>query len=88
MLQLAANLKLQLIQYEKPEDRRREVPRNCDQGGHHIAMLVDDVEAAAAHLAARGCKVLEIIAMDAGPLAGKKNVYVQDPWGHQFELVD
>lgn len=88
MLQLAANLKFQMVQYDKPEDRRQIVPRNCDRGGHHIALLVDDVEAAAAHLAQRGCKVLETIAMDAGPLAGKKNVYVQDPWGHQLELVD
>lgn len=88
MLQLAPNLKLQLVQYDKPADRLRQAPRNCDLGGHHVAMLVEDVEAAAAWLAARGCKVLEIIAMDAGPLAGKKNVYVQDPWGLQLELVD
>ena len=88
MLQLAPNLKFQMIQYDKPDDRRQAVPRNCDQGGHHIALLVDDVDAAAAYLAERGCKVLELIALDAGPLAGKKNVYVQDPWGHQLELVD
>lgn len=88
MLQLAPNLKVQLIQYDKPDDRRQRMPRNCDLGGHHVALLVEDVEAAAAWLAGRGCKVLETIAMDNGPLAGKKNVYVQDPWGHQFELVD
>lgn len=88
MLQLAPNLKFQMVQYDKPDDRQQLVPRNCDRGGHHIAMLVDDVAAAAAHLAQRGCKVLETIAMDSGPLAGKKNVYVQDPWGHQLELVD
>jgi len=88
MLQLAPNLKLQMVQYDQPDDRLRQVPRNCDLGGHHVALLVDDVEAAAAWLAERGCKVLEIIAMDAGPLAGKKNVYVQDPWGLQLELVD
>ncbi|HEX7012555.1 MAG TPA: VOC family protein [Steroidobacteraceae bacterium] len=88
MLQLAPNLKFQMVQYDKPDGRRQDVPRNCDRGGHHIAMLVEDVEAAAKWLAQRGCKVLEIIAMDSGPLAGKKNVYVQDPWGHQLELVD
>lgn len=88
MLQLAPNLKFQLVQYDKPSDRRQDVPRNCDRGGHHIAMLVQDVDAAAAWLAQRGCKVLETIAMDSGPLAGKKNIYVQDPWGHQLELVD
>ena len=88
MLQLAPNLKFQMVQYDKPLERRQEVPRNCDRGGHHIGLLVADVDAAAAWLRARGCTVLETIAMDAGPLAGKKNVYVQDPWGHQLELVD
>jgi glyoxylase I family protein len=88
MLQLAPNLKFQMIQYDKPADRRQDVPRNCDRGGHHIGILVEDVDATVAWLAARGCKVLETIAMDAGPLAGKKNVYVQDPWGHQLEIVD
>ena len=88
MLQLAPNLKVQLVQYDKPSDRNQKMPRNCDLGGHHIALLVEDVEAAAAWLAEKGCTVLEAIAMDAGPLAGKKNIYVSDPWGHQFELVD
>ena len=88
MLQLAPNLKVQLVQYDKPADRAKAMPRNCDLGGHHIALLVEDVDAAAAWLKQRGCKVLETIAMDEGPLAGKKNTYVADPWGHQFELVD
>lgn len=88
MLQLAPNLKVQLVQYDKPADRAKAMPRNCDLGGHHVALLVEDVDAAAAWLKQRGCKVFETIAMDAGPLAGKKNVYVSDPWGHQFELVD
>lgn len=88
MLQLAPNLKFQLVQYDKPADRRQTVPRNCDRGGHHLGLLVEDVDAAAVYLRGRGCKVLETIAMSEGPLAGKKNVYVQDPWGHQLELVD
>lgn len=88
MLQLAPNLKVQLVQYDKPADRHRIMPRNCDLGGHHVALLVEDVDAAAAWLAQCGCKVLETIAMDSGPLAGKRNVYVSDPWGQQFELVD
>ena len=32
MLQLAPNLKFQLVQYDKPSDRRQDVPRNCDRG--------------------------------------------------------
>ena len=88
MLQLAPNLKFQLVQYDKPDDRRQVVPRNCDRGGHHVALLVKDVNAAAVWLRQRGCKVYESIAMDSGPLAGKTNIYVSDPWGHTLELVD
>jgi len=51
-------------------------------------LLVKDVNAAAAWLKQRGCKVFESIAMDSGPLAGKTNIYVSDPWGHTLELVD
>lgn len=78
----------QRIQYDKPADRRQQLPRNCDRGGHHLGILVDDVDVAAAYLRSKGCTVLETIAMSEGPLAGKRNMYVQDPWGHQLELVD
>jgi glyoxylase I family protein len=88
MLKLRDNLNFQLVQYDKPLDRRQDLPRNCDRGGHHLALLVDDVDRAIAYLTAHGCRALETIDIDAGPLAGKKNVYVLDPFGHQLEIVD
>ena len=88
MLKLHDNLNFQLVQYDKPLDRRQDLPRNCDRGGHHLALLVDDVDRAIAYLSAHGCRALETIHIDAGPLAGKKNVYVLDPFGHQLEIVD
>lgn len=88
MLQLAPNLKVQLVQYDKPADRDTKSRRNCDAGGHHVALLVEDVKAAAAWLASHGCTVMEAIEMNEGPLAGKTNIYVRDPWGLYFELVD
>jgi catechol 2,3-dioxygenase-like lactoylglutathione lyase family enzyme len=88
MLQICPNLKLQMVQYDKPSDRRQMAPRNCDLGGHHIAFKVADPDAAAAYLRSKGCAILDTIAMDAGPLAGTRNVYVTDPWGFQLELVD
>ena len=48
MLKLSANMNFQLVQYDKPLDRRQELPRNCDRGGHHLALLVDDVDQALA----------------------------------------
>ncbi len=88
MLKLTDNLNFQLVQYDKPADRGQTLPRNCDRGGHHLGLKVDDVDKAIAYLAAHGCTPLETIHIDDGPLAGKKNVYVLDPFGHQLEIVD
>jgi len=88
MLKLSENMNFQLVQYDKPDDRRQDLPRNCDRGGHHLALRVDDVDKAIAYLTAHGCTALETIQVDSGPLAGKKNVYVLDPFGHQLEIVD
>jgi catechol 2,3-dioxygenase-like lactoylglutathione lyase family enzyme len=88
MLKLTPNLNFQLVQYDKPDDRRSELPRNCDRGGHHLGLRVDDVDKAGRYLAAHGCTVMETIVIDAGPLAGHKNLYVLDPFGHQLEIVD
>lgn len=88
MLKLTDNMNFQLVQYDKPTDQRQKPPRNCDRGGHHLGLKVDDVDKAIAYLTAHGCTALETIHIDAGPLAGKKNVYVLDPFGHQLEIVD
>ncbi len=88
MLKLTANLNFQLVQYDKPVDRRTDLLRNCDRGGHHLGIKVDDVDKAARYLAAHGCTVMDTIVIDAGPLAGHKNLYVVDPFGHQLEIVD
>lgn len=88
MLKLSDNLNFQLVQYDKPKDRRQGVPRNCDRGGHHLAFKVENVDEAAAWLASHGCTPLEVIEISEGPLAGKKNLYILDPFGHQLELVD
>ncbi|MDR6708645.1 MULTISPECIES: VOC family protein [unclassified Novosphingobium] len=88
MLRLTETLNFQLVQYDKPDDRSPALPRNCDAGGHHLGLRVDDVPAAAAYLAAHGCTAMEIIEISEGPLAGKKNLYLLDPWGHQLEIVD
>ncbi|MBZ6379180.1 glyoxalase [Pacificimonas flava] len=88
MLKLTETLNFQLAQYDKPADRRTELPRNCDAGGHHLGLRVADVPATIAYLEANGCKAMETIDITEGPLAGKKNVYVLDPFGHQLEIVD
>jgi glyoxylase I family protein len=80
---------LELFQYDQPADRKKAPPRNCDWGGHHIAFKVADLEAAKAHLAKHGCKVMAgPIVLDQGPCAFLRVNYVLDPWGNQLELVE
>jgi len=88
MLKLTANLNFQLVQYDKPTNRDTTLPRNCDAGGHHLGIKVDDVAKAKRYLATHGCTPMDTIDITEGPLAGKKNLYILDPWGHQLEIVD
>ncbi len=62
----------EIFQYEAP-DQNLTMPRNSDEGGHHLAFYVDDFDAAVAYLAARG--------------VGQTWIYFLSPWGMQFELV-
>jgi catechol 2,3-dioxygenase-like lactoylglutathione lyase family enzyme len=68
-------------------DQRTAPPRNSDIGGHHVALYVSDLDAAVAHLAALGLRVLGEPTVSAGPSAGQRWVYFLSPWGMQFELV-
>ena len=88
MLELAPNLNFELFQYDKPEGANKVPLRNCDVGGHHIALRVKDVDAAVKHMESFGCKPMAgTIMMDEGPCAGVRNRYIVDPWGNQLELV-
>jgi 2-epi-5-epi-valiolone epimerase len=65
-------------------------PRNSDVGGRHLAIHVDDVDAAAAYLAsAPGCTVLgSPDTVTEGPIAGDRWVYVRTPLGLHIELIN
>lgn len=88
MLQFPGGTCLQLVQYDKPGSATATPPRNCDLGGNHLGLKVADVAAAIAWLEAHGCVASAPIVIDAGPLAGKTNQYVLDPFGLQLEIVD
>lgn len=76
----------EVFQYEAP-DQDKAVPRNSDIGGHHVALYVDDLDAAVAYLKARGVTVLGEPTASKGPSEGQRWVYFLAPWGMQFELV-
>ena len=89
MLQIAGGLLLELFRYELPANARKEPPRNCDLGGHHLALRVENLEAAKAYLAENGLRVMAgPIALSDGPCAGFRANYFLDPWGNQLEIVE
>lgn len=76
----------EVFQYEAP-DQRHEVPRNSDIGGHHVALYVDDLDAAVEALRANGLTVMGDATASTGASEGQRWVYFLSPWGMQFELV-
>ncbi|MFD2415098.1 VOC family protein [Amycolatopsis pigmentata] len=76
----------EVFEYEAP-GRREDVPRNSDIGGHHIALYVDDLDAAVADLQRRGLRVFGEPTASKGASEGQRWIYFLSPWGAQFELV-
>ncbi len=82
---LGQGLNLEVFEY-RTDDRGRH-PGNHQSGGHHIALYVDDIELAVAHLRAHGVTVDDPEFIRSGPAAGSHWVYFKTPWGLQMELV-
>jgi catechol 2,3-dioxygenase-like lactoylglutathione lyase family enzyme len=79
-------LNLEVFAYSSHEGQR-EVPRNSDLGGHHLALYVDDMDAAVEYLTAKGVRLLAGPVASANASAGQRWQYFLAPWGMQFELV-
>lgn len=78
---------LELFEYSAP-DQRTKPPRNSDVGGHHLALYVDDMDAAISHLRKHGVRICgSPTVRTTGPSAGQTWVYFLSPWGLQLELV-
>lgn len=76
----------EVFEYEAPE-RLSIPPRNSDVGGHHIALYVEDLDAAVTYLHGQGVDVMGKPTRSSGPSEGQRWVYFRAPWGMQFELV-
>ena len=89
MLRLGPVTNLELFEYAAPEQRQA-LPRNSDWGGHHLAIHVEDVDAAVEYLrSVPGVKVLgEPQTITDGPIAGDRWVYFLTPWGMQMEVLN
>ena len=80
--------KIELLEYIAPMDRKRANVQPCDVGSVHVALLVDDLEAALDRIAASGWKAAgNPQTLMKGPNAGKRVVYVRDPDGTTIELM-
>lgn len=77
---------LEVFEYAAP-DQRTDPPKNSDIGGHHIALYVEDLDAAVSYLQGKGVTVMGDPTTSKGPHLGQRWVYFLAPWGLQFELV-
>lgn len=76
----------EVFEYQAPRQGVKP-PLNSDIGGHHIALYVDDLDAAVRYLQSSGVEVLGKPTDSAGAHKGQRWVYFLAPWGAQFELV-
>jgi catechol 2,3-dioxygenase-like lactoylglutathione lyase family enzyme len=79
-------LNFEVFEYEA-HDGQRDVPRNSDLGGHHVALYVDDMDAASAYMRSKGVRLLAGPVASRNASAGQRWRYFLAPWGMQFELV-
>ena len=80
--------KIELLEYFGPADRKRANLRPCDVGSVHVALLVEDLEAVLAQIAASGWEAAgKPQTLKTGPNVGKRVVYVRDPDGATVELM-
>lgn len=77
---------LEVFAYDSA-DGQAPPPRNSDIGGHHLAIYVDDMDAAVRFLRDKGVDVMGEPVTSAGASAGQQWLYFRSPWGMQFELV-
>ena len=79
---------IELLQYLAPADHKRATLRPCDVGSVHVALLVNDLDAVLAQIAASGWEAAgKPQTLSKGPNAGKRVVYVRDPDGTTIELM-
>ena len=80
--------KIELLEYLAPADRKRVSLRPCDVGSVHVALLIEDLDAVLAQIAASGWKAAgKPQILTAGPNSGKRVIYVRDPDGTTIEFM-
>ena len=82
---LGIGLNLEVFEYK---NKTGTVPENSETGGHHIAIYVEDIQAAYKYLLAKKVEVSGVPELiEDGPAAGSSWFYFRAPWGLQMECV-
>ena len=80
--------KIELLEYHAPADRKLMKPRACDIGSVHVALYVEDMDAALARVAeAAWMPVAEPQTVEGGERKGMRLIYVRGPDGVTIELM-
>ena len=80
--------KIELLEYLAPADRKCANLRSCDVGSVHVALVVEDLNAALDRIAVLGWKTAgQPQILTKGPNAGRRVVYVRDPDGTTIEFM-
>ena len=83
---LGAGLNIETFKYD-PADGQAPWPRNSDLGAIHLALYVEDMDAAVAYLKDKGVDVMGEPVTSAQAAEGQRWQYFRAPFGMQFELV-
>ena len=80
--------KIELLEYYSPPDRKHVVPRPCDVGSVHVALIVDDLDVVLNAITTSGWRAAgKPQTLKNGPNAGKRVVYLRDPDGITIEFM-
>ena len=87
-LRCANGANIELFEFDSP-DQREEFPRPSVPGIQHLAVYVDDLDAAVEHLLCHRVKLMSGPNPLPGPEAGEGNrfIYARTPWGLTIELI-
>ena len=80
--------RIEVLQYHAPPERTRAHARPCDVGSVHVALMVDNLDAALEMIARSGWNAAgKPQTLVEGPNAGRRVIYVRDPDGTTVELM-
>lgn len=81
--------RIELIEYHAPADRGSSAPRACDAGFAHLALDVDDMDAALAVAERYDLQPMgRVYVIDQGPNAGRRVCYFRDDNGLTLEFLE